>query len=155
MTMVSSSENGHSLAEQLPKLQEILSAGQAAYIKPNGTSMLPMLRQGIDAVVLGAVPEKLRKYDLPLYRRDNGMFVMHRIVKVGKTYTCVGDNQFQLEKELRPDQMIAVVIGFYRGERYYPVSAPSYQIYCRFWHYTRFFRRVWRAVKRRIKRFLK
>ena len=151
----SSFENETSLAKQLPHLQELLRSGKAVFIKPNGTSMLPMLRQGIDGVVLCAVPENLRKYDLPLYRRDNGMFVMHRIVKVGKTYTCVGDNQFHLEKGLRQDQMIAVVTGFYRGDRYYPVSALSYQIYCRFWHYTRFIRRVWRAVKRRIKRFLK
>ena len=30
---------------------------------PGGVSMLPMLRQGLDQVVLSPLPEKLKKYD--------------------------------------------------------------------------------------------
>ena len=154
MTMASSSENEHSLAEQLPKLQEILRAGQAAYIKPNGTSMLPMLRQGIDSVVLSPVPEKLKKYDLPLYRRPDGQYVLHRIVEVGEFYTCIGDNQYVYEKGIRDDQIIAVVTSFTRGDKKISVNNFSYRLYCRMWHYSRPIRHFARRVKRWIGRHI-
>ena len=77
--------------------------------------MMPMIRQGIDNVILTAAPERLKKYDLPLYQRGNGQYVLHRIVEAGECYTCVGDNQFELERGLRHDQMIAVMVAFTRG----------------------------------------
>ena len=128
----------------MPLIQERLEAGQNVRFSPRGTSMLPMLRQGIDSVVLSPVPERLKKYDLPLYRRDNGKFVLHRIIAAGETYTCMGDNQFQPEPGLRQDQMIAVVTSFTRGDREISCRAWHYRLYCRFWHYSRPVRHFWR-----------
>ena len=140
------------LEQALPMMQEALARGSLVRFMPNGTSMLPMLRQGIDSVTLSPAPEKLRKYDLPLYRRDNGQFVIHRIVRAGETYTCVGDNQFALERGLRRDQMIALVTSFSRGEKEISVTAPSYRLYCRLWHWSRPIRRRWRALRGRLRR---
>ena len=139
----------------MPLIRERLDAGSCVRFSPKGTSMLPMLRQGIDRVELAPLPEKLKKYDLPLYQRDNGQYVLHRIVEVGETYTCVGDNQFALETGLRHDQMIALVRGFSRGEREYSVNHPGYWLYCRLWHHSRFLRRYWRAGICRLRRLLK
>ena len=140
------------LEQVLPQIQETLAQGRKVRFMPNGTSMLPMLRQGVDSVTLSPVPEKLRKYDLPLYRRDNGQFVIHRIVKAGETYTCVGDNQFALEHGLRRDQMIALVTSFSRGEKEISVTAPLYRLYCHLWHWSRPFRSRWRALRWRLRR---
>lgn len=134
------------LEQALPKMQEVLARGDMVRFMPNGTSMLPMLRQGVDSVTLSPVPKKLRKYDLPLYRRDNGQFVIHRIVKAGETYTCVGDGQFDLEHGLRRDQMIALVTSFSRGEKEISVTALRYRIYCRLWHWSRPIRRRWSVL---------
>ena len=82
------------LEELMPIIRESLAAGNNVRFLPKGVSMLPMLRQGTDSVLLSPLPETLKKYDLPLYQRDNGQYVLHRIVKTGETYTCVGDNQF-------------------------------------------------------------
>ena len=128
----------------MPLVVESLAAGKTVKFSPRGTSMLPMLRQGVDRVVLAPLPEKLNKYDIPFYQRDNGQYVLHRIVDAGETYTCVGDNQFVLEKGLRQDQMIAVVTGFYRGDSYHSVSELPYQLYCRLWHCSRPVRHFWR-----------
>lgn len=106
--------------------------------------MLPMIRQGIDSVVLSPVPEKLKKYDLPLYQREIGKYVLHRIVRIGDTYTCIGDNQFSEESGIRQEQILGVVTGFYRDRTYHSVKEPAYQLYCRFWHYSRPLRRFWR-----------
>ena len=128
----------------MPLIQERLAAGQTVRFSPMGISMLPMLRQGIDSVELSLVPEKLKKYDLPLYRRPNGKYILHRIVEVGNTYTCIGDNQFVLEPGVEHSQILALVTAFYRGERKWKVSDLRYRFYCVFGHYSRPLRHVWR-----------
>ena len=139
----------------MPLIRESLAMGKTVRFSPRGISMLPMLRQCIDSVVLSPVPEVLHKYDLPLYQRDNGKYVLHRIVKVEGTYTCVGDNQFALEHGLRHDQMIALVTAFTRGERLIPVTDIRYRLYCRIWHHTRSLRHFYRRAKGWIRRHLK
>ena len=118
--------------------------------------MLPMLRQGIDQVVLSPLPETLHRFDLVLYQRDNGQFVLHRIVEIdGGEYTCLGDNQFQKEQGLRRDQMIAVVTAFFRNGKEYSVSDLSYRIYSRMWYGTRHLRRFLRGGIAFVRRLMK
>ena len=143
------------MATLMPLMEEALGAGKSVRFSPMGISMLPMLRQGIDTVTLSPISEKLKKYDLPLYRRDNGKFVLHRIVEVGETYTCMGDNQVDPELGLRPDQMIAVVTAFTRGERVIPVTNVGYRLYCRIWVGTAPLRKFVRRVKNRLKRMFR
>ena len=138
----------------MPLFREQLEAGQSVRFSPRGVSMLPMLRQGIDSVVLSPLPENLKKYDLPLYQRQDGHYVLHRIVAAGETYTCMGDNQFVPETGLKQEQMIAVVTAFYRGHREIRVSNPGYRLYCRLWHYSRPLRRFWRRGMRFLRRCL-
>lgn len=138
----------------MPLIREQLARGQSVRFYPRGTSMLPMLRQTVDSVILSPITGQLRKYDIPLYQRDDGKYVLHRIVGAGPLCTCMGDNQFLPEPGLRPDQMIGVVTAFYRGEHLIPVTALSYRIYCRFWHYSRPLRRFWRRGMGWIRRHL-
>lgn len=142
--MVSSQIKEVRLDVLMPLLREKLADGHSVRFSPMGVSMLPMLRQGRDSVVLSPVPERLKKYDLPLYRRDDGKYVLHRIVEAGETYTCVGDNQFALERGLRHDQMIACVTAFNRGGRDISTENPLYRAYCAIWHCSRPWRRFWR-----------
>lgn len=130
------------MVEIMPLIQESLNAGSAVRIFPMGSSMLPMIRQGTDSVVLSPVSGALKKYDLPLYRREKGKYVLHRIVEAADTYTCLGDNQFVPESGIRQDQIIAVVTAFYRGDKLYSVDNPAYRLYCRLWYHSRHCRRV-------------
>ncbi len=127
----------------MPLFSEQLALGKSVRFAPRGVSMLPMLRQGIDSVVLSPLPEKIQKYDVIFYRRGNGRYVLHRVVKCGKTFTCIGDNQYTLEPGICREQMIARVSGFYRKDRYWACDSPLYRFYCRFWHFTRPVRSLW------------
>lgn len=120
--------------ELMPLIRERLAAGQRVrYLPFRGLSMLPMLRQGIDSVELGPLPEKLKKYDLPVYRYPSGKYVMHRIVKVTDThYICLGDNTYTYEK-IAPEQLLGVVTAFKRGEKRIEVTSLGYKIYSRLW----------------------
>lgn len=140
------------MEELMPLIAEALNHGQSVRIYPMGISMLPMIRQNLDSVVLSPICGKLRKYDIPLYRRDNGKYVLHRIIGAGNTYICAGDNQFQPEPGIREDQMIAVVTSFYRKGREVSVSAWYYQLYCRLWHYSRPIRHFWHRGIRWLRR---
>lgn len=153
--MASSRELQYRLEDLMPLIREGLESGKKVRFSPKGTSMLPMLRQGIDSVVLSPVPEKLKKYDLPLYQRASGQFVLHRILEAGETYTCMGDNQFEPEPGLRHEQMLALVTAFTRGDRLISVTAPGYRLYCRLWHYSRPVRHLWRRCKAWLRRHLK
>ncbi len=148
-------ERSVSVADLIPLFQESLAAGNTVRFSPRGTSMLPMLRQGKDTVILSTVADRLQKYDIPLYQRDDGAYVLHRVVKCGETYTCIGDNQYALESGIRPDQVIAVVSAFTRGGKYIPVTNPGYCVYCRLWHWSRPVRRFCSRVKRKIKKLLR
>ena len=139
----------------MPLIQEQLDRGQTVRFSPRGTSMLPMLRPGLDNVVLSPLPERLKKYDLPLYRRDDGKYVLHRVVAVGDTYTCMGDNQFLPEPGLRRDQMIAVVTAFYREDKKYEVTHPGYRLYRCLWYRSRKLRRFWKRAKGWLRRHWK
>lgn len=147
------------LAQLLPLMQERLAQGESVKFTPQGTSMRPMIYGGRDQVVLSPLPEKLKKYDLPLYRRQDGQFVLHRIVRVGETYTCVGDNQYILEEGVPQEWMLALATGFVRKGKFYSMTCLRYRIYCRLWHWTRPIRRfgLWcrnilRAIGRRMKK---
>lgn len=120
------------LSELLPIIEEQLNAGKEVCFSPNGTSMLPMLHPGRDSVFLKSPPSDLKKYDLPLYRRADGQFVLHRIVKVKKngTYIMCGDNQFVREYGIKNNQIIGIVTGFVRNGKHTSCRNPIYRFYC-------------------------
>ena len=44
-----------------------------------GDSMMPLLRENRDLIHIRRVNGRCRKYDVPLYKRDSGQYVLHRI----------------------------------------------------------------------------
>lgn len=153
--MDSFAERQYRLEDLMPLIREQLAAGKNVRFNPRGVSMLPMLREGMDSVVLSPLPEKLSQYDLPLYQRANGQYVLHRVVEVGETYTCMGDNQFNKEPGLRHEQMIALVTAFTRADKRHSVREPGYWLYCRVWYHSRHVRKFWRRAVDWIRRHLK
>ena len=143
------------MEDLMPLFRESLASGQSVTFSPRGVSMLPMIRQGIDSVCLSTPVKPLKKYDIILYQRTNGKYVLHRIVGVGKTYTCIGDNQFVFEKGIAQEQIIAVCTAFTRCGKEYSADAPLWRSYAVFWHYSRVLRRVFRAIKRRAVRLFR
>ena len=154
MNTVSLNKKELPLKDLMPIIAEHLSGGQSVKISPKGTSMLPLLRQGTDCVLLSPPKRVIKKFDIVLYQRDGSQYVLHRIVKTGDTFVCVGDNQFFLEKGVRKEQIIALVDEIFRGGRKVDVHAPLYKAYCIIWYYSRPIRRIYRALKRRLKAFL-
>ena len=70
------------LDDVMPLIKEKLASGQEVIFSPHGTSMLPFLKEGRDSITLKAPPARLKKYDIPLYQRKNGQYILHRVVDV-------------------------------------------------------------------------
>ena len=96
--------------EQLiPSLLKLLEETDAVPLVITGSSMTPFLVHGRDTVYLSKIVTPPKRGDMILYQRDNGRFILHRVYRVGTTYTMVGDAQTLLETGIRPDQMLARV----------------------------------------------
>ena len=88
-------------------IREVLASDGEFRLYPHGTSMLPLIRQGIDSVALRQLDRPPRKYDILFYKRADGSFVLHRVKAVTPTgLTIWGDNQYRLEHGVTDDQII-------------------------------------------------
>ena len=136
-------------------LEESLKQNGIYITTTKGDSMNPMLVEGRDRVVI--VPPKfpLEKYDVPVYRKQ-GHYTMHRIVKVTKDgYIICGDNRTALEKDVKENDIVGVLEGFYQGDKYISVEDKEYLKYAEktvkslTWRRAKSFpRRVVRKLKR-------
>lgn len=101
-----------------------------------GVSMLPMLKQGRDLfVVRKKSPGRCKKYDVVLYRRPSGQYVLHRVVGVRKQdYVILGDNCMRKEYGITDEDIIGVLTAFVRKGKRYTTEDIRYRIYTRVWY---------------------
>ena len=140
--------------EMMLILRESIAAGGSVTIPVRGVSMLPILKEGRDSVVLSPIEKELGKRDIALYQRADGSYILHRIARFGESYTCIGDAQFVFEKGIAPSQMIAVVTAIRRGEREIRVTDPFYRLGSALWCASRSLRYFAKRVKRKLCRML-
>lgn len=140
------------LDELMPVIREKLDAGGEVILLASGNSMYPLFRHRKDTVRLKkAEPGSLRKYDMILYQRDGGKYVLHRIVGTGERgFVLRGDHQYQDEYPVREEQVIAKVCGFCRGEREMSCECLRYRFYAVIWVETVHLRHIIVRVKNRI-----
>lgn len=121
------------MEELMPLLQLQMDTCGSAKLTVTGWSMMPMLHNRKDQVVLQPVEGAQDKGALILYRRENGQFVLHRILRRRKGgYVCCGDNQFFTEK-VSQEQLLAVVTAFTRKGKQYSVQEKGYRQYVFWW----------------------
>lgn len=107
-----------------------------------GDSMYPLIHEG-DLLVIRAVTEPLKKHDIPLFKRDNGQYVLHRIIQVRKNdYLICGDNRYAVEAGITDRHMIGVLTEIIRNGKTISVRDRRYLFY----RHTLF-------IRRQLKRF--
>lgn len=90
----------------------------------SGVSMLPMLRQGEDRVVLVRPTFPLAVGTVVLFRRGKER-VLHRIVAIRNgVYVIRGDNCIGSDL-VAENQIIGVLVGFWRGETYHDCTVGT------------------------------
>lgn len=122
-----------SLSDVYPLIKEVVERGGEFSFVSKGTSMLPMLRDNKDTIVLAKAQLPLKKYDIPLYRRKNGSFVLHRVVGFDKDggYIMCGDNQFVKEHGIHNKDIVAVLKAYIKDGKRIECSDEEYLSYVR------------------------
>lgn len=101
--------------EYMSTLRELTEAGQEVSVTITGNSMSPFMVHHRDRICFKKPDRPLKKGDMVFYQRDNGQFIMHRILKVTEEgYDIVGDAQIDIERGIREDQIFAIVTKVYR-----------------------------------------
>lgn len=101
--------NRPKMEDVYPFIEASIKDGGQFVLFPRGTSMNPTIYEGKDCVVLTEIKE-LKQYDIVLYKRLSGQFVLHRIMKIKNgNFTMCGDNQYIFEKGIKREQILAVV----------------------------------------------
>lgn len=147
-------QNDFFLADAIDVIEEVLAAGGEFRLYPRGESMLPLIVQGKDSVVLKRGFElPAKKNDIAFYRRSNGQFVLHRVMRIEKdgTYTMCGDHQVTLEYGICREQIIAYVSELYKDEKKLKQNSPRYKMYLLVWNRL-LLRRIMLGLARRIQK---
>lgn len=91
-------------------IREVLDSNGEFVMYPKGTSMLPLIVEKRDSVTLVKPKKTLGVRDIILYKREDGSFVLHRILgKNQQGYILCGDNQEFLEYGITDGQVIGMV----------------------------------------------
>lgn len=105
-----------SMNDIAPIIIETLENGGTFRLYPKGVSMRPLIRQGKDSVLLVS-PETLNKFDIVLYKRENGQYVLHRLLEHENSLILRGDNEIFSEYGVKKEQIFAKVKTVYRKEK--------------------------------------
>ena len=100
-----------------------------------GISMLPMLRQRRDTVVIRPATGRLHRYDVALYRYPSGKYVLHRVIRANEdgSYLIRGDNLYKDETTIRDENILGVLDAVIRNGKTISVKKIWYRFYAWFW----------------------
>lgn len=143
--------------------EEVLrTTGRLVYTNV-GVSMMPLIREGRDVMIIEKLTAPLRKNDAVLFIRPGvsgrGKYVLHRIRRINGdgTYYIVGDNCIDGET-VEESAIIGILTQVKRGDKVIHCTDLGYLMYVKFWWLIYPLRVLWKKCRRfagRCKRKLK
>ena len=126
---------------------ELQRKGVIVY-RNSGTSMLPLIRQNRDLVIIEKCKDKkTKKYDVLLYKRDD-KYILHRVMKVKKDgYVMCGDTTFKKEYGVGDDSVVGILSAVVRDGKTLKVTDKKYRFYVHLRCDLFFIRFAWLFVK--------
>lgn len=126
-------------------IKDQLDLGKPFVIAPQGSSMFPFIIAGRDKIQITPTAScgLPRRGDIVLYRRDDGLLVLHRMHrKKSDGYYFIGDNQTEIEGPLAEEQLLGIATRIIRHNKSFSPSQPLFWIAGRLWLCVRPFRHV-------------
>lgn len=116
-----------------PVFQALILEKSKVKITVTGNSMYPLLRTGIDEVILKQA-KSYKKGDVVFYKRDDGSYILHRIVgKENDAFYLAGDAEIRKEYPIYANQIIGVATDFVSRGKRFSHKNPVYLIYSFLW----------------------
>ena len=95
-----------------------------------GVSMLPMLKNRRDTIVVRPKTERLKPLDVALYRRGDA-YVLHRVIEpIDGGYLIRGDNTYS-DEYIPESDVFGVLSEFFRKDKHYVCTDKKYLKYAK------------------------
>ena len=141
------------------KIEEKINKNGKIVSSVSGFSMYPLLKNQRDTVTVEKISRRLKKYDVPLYRR-NEKYILHRVIAVKDNgYIIRGDNCFFIETDIKYENVLGVMTSFCRNGHIHSTDEFGYKLYSRIWVFIyplrfvlRRLRTLFSAAVKRLKR---
>lgn len=132
------------------KIEDVLKE-KGVYIGPTvGVSMLPMLKNRRDTIVVKPKTERLKALDVALYKRGDA-YVLHRVLQpLDGGYLIRGDNCY-VDEHIPEEDVFGVLTEFFRKDKHYFCTDEKYLKYVRRRLKTYKPRRFFVRIKRKIR----
>ena len=114
--------------------EEVLARDGRLVYSNVGDSMRPLIRQGRDLLVIEPPNGRLKRLDVPLYKRDSGQYVLHRVLAVKPDgYVICGDNRRRREYGITDRHIVGVLTAIIRDGREIPMTDRRLRLYAHLW----------------------
>lgn len=136
-------------------IEKVLESEGTVIDVPVGSSMYPLLKHKETAFVITVLKAEPCKNDVVLFKR-NDTYVLHRIIKsLPKGYFRIrGDNCLAYD-DVKDEQIIGIMIGFYKGKRYITCKQSIfYKLYLLFYRPLFWVRKTFNYTKKLLKRII-
>ena len=132
------------------KIEDVLKE-KGVYIGPTvGVSMLPMLKNRRDTIVVKPKTERLKRLDVALYKRGE-TYILHRVLQVvDGGYIIRGDNCYE-DENVSEDAVIGVLTEFFRKDKHTLCTDEKYIRYAEKRIKTYKFRRFFVRIKEKMR----
>ncbi len=140
------------------KIEDVLRE-KGAYIGPTvGISMLPMLKNRRDTIVVKPKTERLKRLDVALYRRGDA-YVLHRVLQpIDGGYLIRGDNCYS-DEHIPEEDVFGVLTEFFRKNKHYYCTDKKYIRYAerrlKTYKIRRFYMRIKGKIRGGVKKVLR
>lgn len=134
--------NPKGIEYQIPEMRKTLQSEKNVQFETHGFSMIPLLHDGGDSVILEQPRLPLKVNDVALCRTTDGRYVLHRVISLDNGgYTLQGDNCSTTEVCGGDSDVVGVACSFIRRGRVIDVKGRKYLFYVR---HRSFFLKLWR-----------
>ena len=131
--------------------EELERSGKLVYTTV-GVSMNPLIKQDRDLSIIEKPKGRLKKFAVALYKRANGQYVLHRVVKVLEDgYVILGENCCSKEYNIKESQILGVLTSLVRNGKEIDLNSFGYKLYVR----ARYAHYPVRVIIFKTKRFLR
>ena len=122
--------NPKGIESQIPQMRKALQSGKMVEFETHGFSMIPLLHNGGDSVILEKPRFPLNINDVALCRTDEGRYVLHRVISHNNGgYTLRGDNCSTTEFCVGDADVVGVACSFIRRGKNIEVNSRKYRFY--------------------------
>lgn len=130
-----------------------IAEGGRVRIRAKGNSMLPLIRDGKDEIILEKPNrQSFQKGRLLLVQLKDEGYVLHRIRKIDNTHIILnGDGNLSMIETCSSDDVIAEATTVIRNGKEIRTGSFRWNLYRYLWPRNMFLRRVGLGVLRRIK----